>query len=109
MTGMDVLEVIVSLIVFWSLALAPPMLVRFLIVRRPVGKGVTWLFVILGWVVNWTAQYITGGIRQELQGGPPPHPGAISVFLMAWATYAILRYGHKSATVADENSGPSSR
>ena len=95
MTGVQLFEVVVSLIVFWSLALAPPLLTRFLILKRPMGKAGTWVFVVLGWIVNFTAQYVTGAICQELQGGPPPNPGVIGVFLMAWATYAILRYQDK--------------
>ncbi len=95
MTGIQLLELVVSLTVFWSLALAPPLLTRFLILKRPMRKAGTWAFVGLGWFVNWAAQWVTGAIRQELQGGPPPNPGEIGVFLMAWATYAILRYEDK--------------
>jgi len=95
MTAIKIFEIVVSLVIFWSIALAPPLLTRFLILKRPMGKVCTWVFVVLGWIVNWTAQFLTGVLRQELEGGPPPNPGEIGIFLMAWATYKILRYEDK--------------
>ena len=103
MNGIQIFEILVSLVVFWSIALAPPLLTRFLILKRPMGKAGIWVFIIIGWFVNWTAQYLTGALRHEIQGGPPPNPGDIGIFLMAWATYAILKYEEKkSETKVDE-------
>jgi len=97
MTTIKLFEILVSFVVFWSIALALPLLTRFLILKRPMRKAGTWVFVALGWIVNWTAQYLTGVLRQDLQGGPPPNPGDIGILLMAWATYAILRYENKKS------------
>lgn len=56
-------------------------------------KYSAYVFVVLFWFVNYTAQYLAGALRQELEGGGPPHPGMIGLVLMALATFAILRQG----------------
>jgi hypothetical protein len=101
MTGINIVELVVSIVVFWSLALAPPLLTRFLILKRPMGKLGTWVFVIVGWFINWSAQHFTGVFRQELTGGKDPDPGDIGILAMAWATYAILRYGAKKKSATE--------
>ncbi|MCC7412049.1 MAG: hypothetical protein IT495_10525 [Gammaproteobacteria bacterium] len=92
------LDSILSLAAFWTLALLPPSIARFKILKRPMGRLGAWTFVILAFFVNFTAQFIAGGLRQEFIGGGPPHPGMIGLFLMGWATFSILRYEKKVAT-----------
>ena len=86
-------DMIISIIIFWSLALIPPLITRFLLLKKPMIKYSAYIFVVLFWFVNYTAQYFAGALRQELEGGGPPHPGMIGLFLMGLATYAILRQG----------------
>lgn len=89
------LDIIVSLFIFWSIALAPPLVTRFLLLKKPMGKIGAWIFVVLFWFINFMAQYFTGVLRQEVEGGGPPKPGTIGLFLMGWATYTILKYNKK--------------
>ena len=86
-------DMIVSIIIFWSLALTPPLITRFLLLKKPMRKYSAYIFVVLFWFVNYTAQYFSGALRQELEGGGPPHPGMIGLFLMGLVTFAILRQG----------------
>jgi len=86
-------DMIVSIIVFWSLALFPPLITRFVFLKKPMRKYSAYIFVVLFWFINYTAQYLAGALRQELEGGGPPHPGMIGLVLMALATFAILRQG----------------
>lgn len=89
-------DMIISIIIFWSLALLPPLITRFLLLKKPMRKYSAYIFVVLFWFVNYTAQYFAGVLRQELEGGGPPHPGMIGLFLMALATFVILRQGGES-------------
>lgn len=86
------LDLIISIILFWSIALIPPLVTRFLILKKPMRKYSAYIFVVFFWFVNFTAQYLGGALRQEIVGGGPPKPGMIGLFLMCLATYAILMH-----------------
>ena len=102
-------DLIISIIVFWSIALIPPLITRFLILKKPMRKYSAYTFVVLFWFVNFTVQYLAGILRQEMMGGGPPKPGMIGVFLMAIATYAILTHNKQSKVKPLEASSSDSK
>lgn len=102
------LDIVVSFILFWLIALTPPLITRLIFLKRPMRKLWAFLFITVFWVVNFTAQYMGGVIRQEMVGGGSPKPGMLSLFFMAWATYAILTYNkEKQKKLMEEAPKPS--
>ena len=75
------LNLILSAILTWGIGLAPPLLIRFILVRRPLSRGVSIAIVVLFCVFNITL-FTALGSKNKTHA---------ALFLVAWASYAILR------------------
>lgn len=80
---------IVSALFTWGIGLAPPLLIRFLFVRRPIGKGWAIGTAAIFWFINIILFTALGSTSKT----------HTALFLVAWASYAILRKGHKKVIV----------
>jgi len=79
------LSLIISAILTWGVGLLLPVLVRFVIVRKPLSKKVAILLVCIFWVLNLVF-FIAIGSQSKTH---------TALFLVAVASYYILRAGHK--------------
>ncbi len=77
------ITLIISAILTWGIGLTPPLLIRFAFLRRPISKGWAVSIVVLLWIINLM-------IFTALGSESKTH---IALFLVAWASYAILRKG----------------
>lgn len=79
------LTLIVSAILTWSIGLAPPLLIRFVFLQRPLSKP--WAFILVAgfWIFN-VILFTSLGSTSRTHG---------ALFLVAWVSYAILRKGYK--------------
>jgi hypothetical protein len=84
------LVLLLSAIATWGLGLAPPLLVRFALVRHPIGKGWAVCLVGLFWMLNI--------ILFTALGSQSKSHGALA--LVALVSYAILRKGSKKGATA---------
>ena len=90
MYGEDwVLTLIISALFTWGIGLTPPLLIRFLFVRRPIGKGWAIGTATIFWFIN-IILFTALGSTSKTHG---------ALFLVAWASYAILRKGSKKVAV----------
>lgn len=83
------LVLFLSFLFTWGVGLAPPLLIRFAIMRRPVGKGWSLGVVGLFWVFN-IVLFTALGSQSKSHG---------ALALVAFASYAILRKGAKKQVV----------
>ena len=83
------LVLFLSFIFTWGVGLAPPLLIRFAIMRRPIGKGWAIGVVALFWVFN-IVLFTALGSQSKSHG---------ALALVAFASYAILRKGAKKQAV----------
>lgn len=83
------LVLVFSLILTWSIGLAPPLLIRFVFMRRPIGKGWAIGIVAIFWVIN-IVLFIALGSQSKAHG---------ALLLVAFVSYAILRKGAKKQAV----------
>jgi hypothetical protein len=77
------ITLIISAILTWGIGLTPPLLIRFAFLRRPISKGWAIGTAAIFWFINiifFTALGSTSKTHYAL-------------FLVAWASYAILRKG----------------
>lgn len=82
--GNWVLTLIISAILTWGIGLAPPLLIRFAILRRPIiSKASVVGIVVLFWFINIIIFTALGSTSKT-------HAG---LFLVALVSYAILRKG----------------
>jgi len=81
------LTLIVSVLLTWGLGLLFPILVRFALVRKPLSKKVAILLVCIFWVLNLIF-FIAIGSQSKTH---------MALFLVAIASYYILRAGHKKS------------
>lgn len=79
------LVLLVSALITWSVGLAPPLLIRFVFMRRPIGKGWAIGLVALIWLFN-IVLFTALGSQSKSHG---------ALALVAFASYAILRKGAK--------------
>jgi|TARA_R110001606_G_scaffold397294_1_gene573352 hypothetical protein len=79
------LVLFLSFLFTWGVGLAPPLLIRFAIMRRPIGKGWSLGVVALFWVFNLVL-FIAFGSQSKSHS---------ALALVAFASYAILRKGAK--------------
>lgn len=79
------LVLVFSLIITWGIGLAPPLLIRFVFIRHPIGKG---------WAIGVVALFslINLVLFSALRSQSKTH-GALA--LVAFVSYAILRKGAK--------------
>lgn len=83
------LVLFLSFLFTWGVGLAPPLLIRFAIMRRPIGKGWAIGVIALFWVFNIVLFTVLGSQSKS--------HGALA--LVAFASYAILRKGAKKQAV----------
>lgn len=83
------LVLFLSFLFTWGVGLAPPLLIRFAFMRRPIGKGWAIGIVALFWVFNI--------VLFTALGSQGKSHGALT--LVAFASYAILRKGAKKQAV----------
>ncbi len=79
------ITLIVSAILTWGIGLTPPLLLRFAFLRRPISKGGAISIVVFLWVINFVLFTALGSESKT----------HAALFLVAWASYAILRKGAK--------------
>ena len=84
-----ILNLIVSAILTWGIGLAPPLLTRFAILRRPITKVSGIVFVSIFWFLNLIT-FIAMGSQSKTHG---------ALFFVAVASYYILRSGWKKYEV----------
>lgn len=76
---------IISFVITWSVGLVPPLVIRFLIIKRPISKWAT--------IIVITCFYIINVIFFTLLGSQNKHHAAL--FLVAMVSYYILRKSNK--------------
>ncbi len=81
-----ILTFIMSAILTWGIGLAPPLLIRYAIARKPTSKGVAIGIVIGFWFFNLIL-FIAMGSQSKTH---------FALFLVAMASYYILRAGAKT-------------
>ena len=79
------LTLVVSFIVTWGIGLTPPLLMRFVILRRPIGKWWAIGTVSVLWVVNLAIAIALGSTSKT----------HTALFLVVLVSYFILRMGAK--------------
>lgn len=77
------LTILFSAILTWGIGLAPPLLIRFAIIKHPLSKSPALIAAIFLWVFNFVF-FTALGSESKTHGG---------LLLVAWATYSILRKG----------------
>lgn len=80
-----ILTLVLSAILTWGIGLAPPLLVRFAFMRKPMPKGGAIAFVVVFWFINIV-------IFTALGSQSKTHS---ALFFVAMASYYILRRGAK--------------
>lgn len=79
------LSLIISALLTWGIGLLPPVLIRFVFVKRPISKKVAIIIVSVFWFFNLML-FIALGSQSKTH---------LALFLVAVASYYILRKGHK--------------
>ena len=82
------LSLIVSALLTWGLGLLPPVLIRYVFMRRPISKVAALIIAGIFWCINLVL-FIALGSQSKTH---------FAVFLVAAASYYILRAGHKKVT-----------
>lgn len=80
-----VLTLVLSAILTWGIGLAPPLLVRFAFMRKPMPKGGAIAFVVVFWFINIVI-FTALGSQSKIHS---------ALFFVAIASYYILRRGAK--------------
>ncbi len=86
------LSLIISVILTWGIGLAPPLIIRFVIARRPLSKGLSITLVILFWFIN-IVLFTALGSQSKTHA---------ALFLVGLASYAILRKGSRRWKAKDK-------
>ncbi|MCK4401944.1 hypothetical protein KAW08_06560 [bacterium] len=79
------ITLIISALLTWGVGLLPPILIRFVFVRKPLSKKVALILVSMFWFLN-LAFFIAIGSQSKTHA---------ALFLVALASYYILRKKHK--------------
>jgi hypothetical protein len=85
------LVLLLSFLLTWCIGLAPPLLIRFAFMRRPLGKGWAIGVVAILWVFN-IVLFTALGSQSKTHG---------ALALVAFISYGILRKGTKNKTTLD--------
>ena len=86
------ITLIVSAFLTWGVGLTPPLLIRFAFLRRPISKGWAIGTAAIFWFINIII-FTALGSTSKTHG---------ALFLVAWASYAILRKGAKEKSAYKE-------
>jgi len=87
------ITLIISAILTWGIGLTPPLLIRFAFLRRPISKGWAISIVVFLWFINFVFFTALGSESKT----------HAALFLVAWASYAILRKGAKKKSAYKED------
>ena len=87
------ITLIISAILTWGIGLTPPLLIRFAFLRRPISKGWAIGIVVFLWFINFVLFTALGSESKT----------HAALFLVAWASYAILRKGAKKKSAYKED------
>lgn len=79
-----------SIILTWGIGLAPPLLIRYAILRRPLSKTVAIVIVVVFWFINISI-FIALGSQSKTHA---------ALFFVALVSYYILHRGHNSLAAA---------
>ncbi len=82
---------LLSFLITWSIGLVPPILIRFVFMRRPLGKGWTIGVVAILWAINIVI-FTALGSQSKTHG---------ALALVAFISYGILRKGAKNKATND--------
>jgi hypothetical protein len=92
MNEYDVTTIGLSLVITWGFGLLPPVLIRYVIIRRPLSKWVAIAVCAVFWFVNIT-------IFTALGSQSKTHA---ALYLIAFLSYWILRKEPKLTTSSEE-------
>ncbi|MDD5327841.1 MAG: hypothetical protein PHY02_08520 [Phycisphaerae bacterium] len=87
------ITLIISIVLTWGVGLTPPLLIRFAFLRRPISKGWAIGIVVLFWCIN-IVFFTAIGSKSKTHA---------ALFLVAWASYTILRKGVQKQQAKSEN------
>lgn len=87
------ITLIISVILTWGIGLTPPLLIRFAFLRHPISKGWAIGIVVFLWFINFVLFTALGSESKT----------HAALFLVAWASYAILRKGAKKKSAYKED------
>ena len=87
------ITLIISAILTWGIGLTPPLLIRFAFLQRPISKGWAIGIVVFLWLINFVLFTALGSESKT----------HAALFLVAWASYAILRKGAKKKSAYKED------
>jgi hypothetical protein len=76
-------NLLLSLVLTWGIGLAPPLLIRYVFMRRPIGKGAAIGLCVLFWIFNFILFAALGSQSKT----------HTALALVAFASFAILRKG----------------
>jgi len=93
MNEYDITTIGLSLVITWGIGLLPPVLIRYAIIRRPLSKWVAIAVCAVFWFINII-------IFTALGSQSKTHA---ALYLIAFASYWILRKEPKLATPSEEN------
>lgn len=84
-----------SIVYTWGIGLVPPLVIRFLIVRRPISKGWTIGTVIGFYFINTILFIILNAVIADAVESKPQIHNPIATMLIALVSYYILRKKQK--------------
>ncbi|MBN2182244.1 MAG: hypothetical protein JW715_10045 [Sedimentisphaerales bacterium] len=89
------LSLIISVILTWVIGLTPPLIIRFVIARRPLSKSFSITLVVLFCFFNIVLFTILGSQSKT----------HAALFLVAFVSYAILRKGWRKGSIKPKAKG----
>ncbi len=87
----NIVAIILSFVITWSIGLLPPVLIRYLFVKRPLMKWPAIGIAICFWFINISI-FIALGSQSKSH---------FALFLIAYVSYWILRYGSETQAVPE--------
>jgi hypothetical protein len=78
------LALITSVLLTWGLGLLIPILIRFVFLKRPLSRGLSFLVVFITYLIQFSIPYFLGDIKSESRP-------RIALILVAFVAYRILR------------------
>ena len=86
---MDATILMISMVITWGIGMTPPLLIRYLLVKKPLEKKISVVIIIIQWVVNLM-------IFTALGSQSKTHT---VLYIMAFVSYCILRKDKKGTPV----------
>ena len=89
---MDATVLILSMVITWGIGMTPPLLIRYLFVRKPLGKEISVILIIIQGVVNFMIFTAIGSQSKT----------HTVIYVMAFVAYCILRKEKKGTPVVGQ-------